>query len=141
MANASNAVPIKTQEGVYLSYPLGAVAVKRGWMMNMSVAGAAIKASDTVNEYFIGVAMEDVDNSTGSAGDKNIQVYFGPFEVASGETEAVTSVGALRYVQYNTTVAAAGTTSHDVLVGKIIGFIDSSHVLVDPRRQVSGIGT
>lgn len=120
---------------------MSATAVKRGWMMSLNSSGYAVKASDTVSEYFIGVAMEDVDNSAGSAGDKNIQVYVGPFEVASGETEAVTTVGALRYVQYNTTVAAAGTTSHDVLVGKVIGLIDSSHVLVDPRRQVSGIGT
>lgn len=141
MANSANAVPIKTQEGVYVSYPLGAVSVKRGWMMNLNSSGYAVKASDTAGEYFLGIATEDVDNSAGSAGDKNIQIYRGPFEVASGETEALTTIGALRYVQYNTTVAAVGTASHDVLVGKIIGFIDSSHVLIDPARMVSGIGT
>lgn len=115
-------------------YPVAAAtSLKKGWMICLDANKNAVKAADAENYVFKGVCMEDVDNSSGSAGDKYVQVFVGEIEFTSVESEAQTSVDALRYVKSNHEVAATGSTTYSVRVGPVTRYISSTKVMIDPR--------
>lgn len=119
----------------YVRLPMGAVKIYDGMMVMLNASGYAVQAADTANCVFAGIADETVDNSGGSAGDIYITVYRGPFEISSVETEALTTVGALRYIATNQEVGAVGTQTNDILVGRIIRFVSSTRVVIDPTMR------
>ncbi len=138
MADKTVDVPIQQHNDEYSLLPLGAVAVKKGWLMcNAGSGNKVVKAGDTAGYAFVGISTEPVDNSGGSAGDKNITVYHGPFEVESTETETDDNIGALRYVTSNYQVAAVGSVTNNILVGRILRVISSSRVVIDPRVRTA----
>ena len=106
--------------------------IYRGGMVNTESGGYATAAADTASDIFQGICVGTADNSSGSAGDVDVLVYRGRFKVASSETESVASLGALRYVVDDETVAATGTVSNQVLVGIVDEFVDASTVWINP---------
>jgi hypothetical protein len=62
------------REGIEIEYPVAAVKIYAGGMVCINAAGYAAPAADTVNFKFVGIALEQVDNSAGQAGDKTIRV-------------------------------------------------------------------
>ena len=135
MGAATVAVPRNYCDKDYVIVPMGAVKIYQGMMVMLNASGYAVQAADTASCVFLGIADETVDNSAGSAGDLYITVYRGCFEVTSVETEAVTTVGALRYISTNQEVGAVGTTTNDILVGRIIRFVSSTRVVIDPTMR------
>jgi hypothetical protein len=57
-----------------VAYPIAAVKIPKGALVNINAAGYATNATDASGETFAGVAYETVDNSAGSAGDLSIRV-------------------------------------------------------------------
>ena len=130
MSDTTTARADGRQEGVLVSVALAAVKVIKGTLINFNTSGYAQKASDTASEVFAGVAMETVDNSAGNAGDKSARIWReGIFSfVASSATQAW--VGQKVYAVDNQTVALAATTTNDVLVGTVVGFVSATEVRV-----------
>lgn len=115
-------------------YPVAAAtSLKKGWIICLDASKNAVAGSDTAALVYKGICMEDVDNSAGAAGAKYVEVFKAEIEFESIETEAKTTVDALRYVKSNHEVAATGNTTHNVLVGPITRFVSSSRVMIDPR--------
>lgn len=86
------------REGIEIEYPVAAVKIYAGGMVCINAAGYAAPAADTVNFKLAGIALEQVDNSAGSPGDKMIRVRrVGVFEFKASSI-AQTDVGKQMYV-------------------------------------------
>lgn len=118
------------QEGILVDVSLAATKVFKGSNVSINTSGFAKKASDTTGEVFAGVAMETVDNSAGAAGDKYVRVWKeGVFSMTcASATQAW--VGQKVYAVDDNVVALAATTTNDVLVGTVVGFVSDTEVRV-----------
>ena len=117
-------------EGVELAYEVaGSTTIYAGSLVALNASGYAVPAANTAGFKFLGVAMEHVDNSSGSNGDKTVRVRRkGVFRFdASGM--AITDIGASVYVSDDHTVAKSTTNS--VACGKIAEFVSATEVGVD----------
>ena len=74
MTATTTAREAKRKDGEIVAYPMAAVKIPKGALVNINAAGYATNATDAAGETFAGVAYETVDNSAGSAGDLSIRV-------------------------------------------------------------------
>jgi hypothetical protein len=131
MANATAARDDKQSQGDVVTYKLAAQKVYAGTLITNNTSGFAVKGADTAGFSFAGVAADTVDNASGAAGDKKIDCYTeGTFEFAFSGTATQADVGKLVYVVDDSTVGLAATTTNDVLVGKLVEFVNASTVRV-----------
>lgn len=125
------------QDGEILSFLQGAEKIVEGAIVTINAAGYAINGGDDANTVFAGVADETVDNSAGNAGDTTIKVRrTGVFTFTAAFSAAQSDVNTLAYISDNQSVDLVGTTTNDVLVGRIVEVISSSKVRVDIRDRV-----
>jgi hypothetical protein len=115
------------QEGKSQSYPVGADAViYLGSIVCIdSTDGYAYPGADTANFLFVGIAEESVDATGLSDGDISVKVRRVGIHHLAATGLAITDVGTLYYVLDDQTVAVVGTTTNDVLVGRL-AFFDSA---------------
>jgi hypothetical protein len=124
------------QDGEIYSFKQGAEKIPEGALVMVNAAGYAVNATDTVGGVVVGVADETVDNSAGSVGDKSIKVRrTGVFNFEYAGTATIADVNTLVYVVDNQTVDLVGDTTNDVLVGRIVEFVDAGTVRVDIRDR------
>lgn len=129
------------------SVPVGVDVVYRGGMVGRNSSGYAVAASSDVSQRVIGVAMETVDNSAGSAGDKSVRVERGCFwfgNSASGDAITIADVGEPCFVVDDQTVArTAGDAGTRQIAGRVVA-VDSALgvcVEIDGKSDVSGLYT
>lgn len=121
----------KRQEGCRKSYPVAAsTTLYEGALSFLSVTGYIDDDTATGVNKFAGVNVAYVDNSSGSAGDVQGEVYAdGVFELTgTGFTQA--SVGLDVYATDNYTVTCAPSAS-GVKIGRCEGYVSSTKILVD----------
>jgi len=103
-----------------------------GTLKNLNASGYLEEATDAASKVFLGVGAEEVDNSSGSDGDKRAQVHTdGIFLFTLSGGAAITDIGTNVYVKDNQTVAKAAGASNDVPCGTIVGYHSSTKVWVD----------
>ncbi len=114
MTAATTTRETKRKDGGLISYPMAAVKIPKGVLVNVNAAGYATNATDASGETFAGVAYETVDNSDGSAGALSIRVMTsGTFVfVDGGGNGAQTDVGVEFKVVDNQTVTDVSTTNN-----------------------------
>jgi hypothetical protein len=112
--------------GRVFALPMSNVKIVKGALVCVNTSGYAVSAADTASFVVAGVAIEQVDNSGGSAGDKVIRVDADcEFKfVASSITQAM--LGTDMMVVDNNTVDDASGPSNDVPVGKLTEFISTT---------------
>jgi len=90
MAVTANQI-IKKQDGCIRSYPVAAVHIYEGTLVYLTAAGYATDVTATGVNGFVGIARSEVDNSGGSAGDLNVEVWAeGDFELTlTGEGDSL----------------------------------------------------
>lgn len=126
------------KDGNVESYPMGAVKIYKGDLVMINSSGYAIPGADTASCVFVGVAREQVDNSAGAAGDKNIEVWRKGAFLFAIAAATIASVGLVVYCEDGGgTVGLVGTTSNDIPCGKISQYEDATHVWVDIDREIS----
>lgn len=124
------------QDGLVLSFLQGAESIFEGALVAINAAGYAVNAGDDANAVVVGIADESVDNSGGAAGDKSIKVRrSGVFTFVAAWSAAQADVNTLVYAVDNQSVDLVGTTTNDVLVGRVVEVISSSKVRVDIRDR------
>jgi hypothetical protein len=132
MANLTADREDQRQDGILVAVPLSNVKVFKGSLLTNNTSGYAVKGADTASFTLAGVAYEQVDNSAGSAGDKEVRVWRkGVFEFNFSGTASQADVGKAVYVVDDNTVGLAATTTNDVLVGRIVQFVSASKVRVE----------
>lgn len=137
MAVTANQV-IKRSDECTRAFPIAAsTRIYEGTLVYINAAGYADDDTATGVNGFAGIAIAEVDNSSGSAGDKWVEVYTeGDFELA-GSGFAQTDVGMPAYGDDNYAVVnALGSTS--VRIGKFVRYVSSTKMIVSITP--SGVG-
>jgi hypothetical protein len=117
--------------GLVVSYKLSNVKVYKGALVGVNSSGYLVPmAHGTASLKFVGVANETVDNSTGSAGDKSVNVTKnGSFvmKAVGGYTPAIADLGKEVYANtdYEVQIATAGLTNQ-YKVGTIVNVESTS---------------
>lgn len=119
------------QDGEVLSFLMSNVKLVEGAFIAINSAGYAVNLGDTSGAIFAGVAEETVDNSAGSAGDKEIKVRMnGVVSAVAGFSAAQTNVGDEVVGDDNQTVDLAANNTNDVYVGRIVRVVSASSVRI-----------
>jgi hypothetical protein len=122
----------KRSDGKLKSIKMAAVKMPKGVLACINTSGYVTNGADTASFLFAGVSYEAVDNSAGSAGDKEIRIektWEHTFAFGAGNA-AQTSVGKEVCITDNQTVDDAATTTNDVKCGTIAEVISGSLVRV-----------
>ena len=128
----------KRKDGEIISYKMSNVLIPKGALVNINTSGYAVNATDAASETFAGVAYETVDNSGGSAGDKEIRVVTtGTFVFTDGGGNgAITDVGVQFNISDNQTVTDAATTNN-LKAGVCVESIDANTTRIRIDRFAS----
>jgi hypothetical protein len=138
MTATTTAREAKRKDGQIVSYPMAAVKIPKGALVNINAAGFATNSTDAASETFAGVAYETVDNSAGNAGDLSIRVLTsGTFIfVDSGGNGAQTDVGIEFKIVDNQSITDASTTNN-IKAGIAVESISSTQVRIRIDRYAS----
>ena len=125
------------------TYPVAAsTTLYAGSLVCINTSGYAVAAADTAGLRLVGVAKAQADNSSGSAGDVNIEVYHvGAFEcTSSGLT--IANEGDPVWVSDDQTVT---TTPGNVFAGVLRDYVSATSAFVDiepaVRQETRGLRT
>lgn len=111
--------------GAIRQYPLAAVAAYKGGIIMINSAGYATPAADAAsNKGCVGVALETVDNSGGSAGDKTINVQEGEYLFA-GATLGQDDIGGVVYANDDQTIDETQAANQPV-AGRLAEYVSAS---------------
>lgn len=110
------------ETGSIKSFPVyESVTIYKGALvMAIRETGYAIPGADTASGIFLGVALENADNSSGSSGDINVQVKSDGVWAFTLASVAQGDVGKKCYISDDNTVCLTGQ-SNDVCVGTVVG--------------------
>lgn len=137
MAATSNQI-MRRKDGRRASYPVAATTrIYEGTLVFVNAAGFAVDVTATGVNGFAGVAVREVDNSSGDAGDLSVEVYCdGDFElVGSGFAQA--DVHSVAYAEDNFAIGVS-ISSASVPIGRVIEFVSSTRLVV--RIKPTGVG-
>jgi len=128
------------KEGDVKSFPVYiATAIYKGSLVMLNSTGYLIPGADTSGCKFAGVAMESVTAAEAVAsGTKWCKVYRkGVFYFAAQADLTQAKVGDLMYVYDDQTIAIVGTTTNDVVCGKLVEYGSASLGWVDIGDRVA----
>lgn len=111
----------KHRDGLFTAHPVKANGhIYKGSLVCADSSGYAVPGGDTAGLSFLGVAIEEADNSGGLSGAITVRVQCsGVFSFGKTGTITQTSIGATLYIADDQTVALAATTSNDIPAGKL----------------------
>lgn len=105
------------------SYGPAAATVKiyEGAIVCSNTSGNLVPGSDTANLSVRGVAWARADNTTGAAGDKQVEYQWGQVEkfAIQGSTLDASDIGKDCFIQDDQTVTDAATATNDIKVGRV----------------------
>lgn len=130
MANLTTGRADERQEGILNNVKIAAsTTIYKGSIVAFNTAGYAVKGADTASFVFAGIAMETVSNGT-VAGEKEVRVWNEGIVELNCASATQAWVGQSVYIVDDNTVALAATTTNDVIVGKVVGFVSATKVRV-----------
>src|SRR5690554_2437007 len=131
MAVTANQLIVSQDQGSLRSVPVAAsTRIYQGTLVySVAASGFADDGHATGANSFLGIANGEADNSSGSAGDKKVEVFtHGAFELqGSGFTQAL--VGDKIYGVDNFTVTA--TATNNTLIGRCVEFVSATKIMVE----------
>lgn len=123
------------RDGMELEFPVAAnTKIYAGSLVNANSSGFAVPAADMAGHKFLGVAMEQVDNTGGANGAKKVRVRrSGVFEFdALSITQAM--VGTAMYVVDDHTIDDASGPINDIRVGVLVKYVSDTKGWVDINK-------
>jgi predicted RecA/RadA family phage recombinase len=123
------------REGIEIEFPVAAnTKIYAGSFVCANSGGFAEPGADTAGLKFLGVALEQVDNSDGADGAKVIRLRrTGVFEF-NAESITQTMVGEPVYIKDDHTFADAAGTTNDVMAGVLVKFVTDTKGWIDISR-------
>lgn len=123
------------REGIEIEFPVAANSkIYSGSLVCANTSGYAVPAADTAGLKFLGVALEQVDNTGGANGAKLVRLRrTGVFEFdATSVTQAM--VGTAMYVKDDHTVDDAAGATNDIKVGELVKYVADTKGWIDISR-------
>jgi hypothetical protein len=138
---ATTSQTIQRRDGASIAFPDATAAVKllQGVLWSRNSSGYITNATDTAGELVVGIGSDEVDNSTGSAGDLDCVASRGIYLLDNSGTNALTDAHLKQpcYVEDNVTVASKTTNG---IVAGIVEDVTSDGVWVNVAiSPLSGI--
>lgn len=134
MALTQDRIGAIQRDSKQFSFPVAAATkIFAGGLVCINAGGYATKGAVATTLKTVGVAEEQVDNSGGANGDKQVPVRRGTFRFknsSAGDAIALADVGADCYVVDDETVAKTNGTSTRSVAGKIRD-VDANGVWVE----------
>lgn len=129
---------IEYREGVETEYDvINADIIYGGSNVCVNAAGYALPGSDTAGLIFVGCAMERVDNSLGSAGDKKVVVRRrGLVKMEFQTAISIANVGDNVFCYDDEKVDVTANVTNKIFCGIIATYIDTTHAWVDIEPAV-----
>lgn len=124
---------IEYTEGVEVPFDvLNAVVIYGGSHVCVNANGYAVPGADTAGLIYVGEALERVDNTLGSAGDKKVVVRRrGLVRMTFQTAISIANIGDNVFLYDDDKVDLAGNVTNDIFCGIIAGYIDTTHAWVD----------
>lgn len=120
-------------EGVEVGFPVDdGDKIYAGALTCVNADGYAVPGGDTAGLIFVGVSIEQADNTLGNDGDLIVRVRrrgLIKMELATAITQA--NVGDNVFLAGDDKVDLAGNVTNDIFCGIIAGYIDTTHAWVD----------
>jgi len=123
------------RDGIEIDFPVAAsTKIYSGSLVSANSSGYAVPAADTAGHKFLGVALEQADNSTGANGAKKVRVRrSGVFEFdALSISQAM--VGTAMYVMDDHTIDDAAGPVNDIRVGILVKYVSDTKGWVDINK-------
>ncbi|MDI6853161.1 MAG: hypothetical protein QME75_06090 [Deltaproteobacteria bacterium] len=123
------------REGIEIEFPVaGATKIYAGSLVGANAEGFAVPAADTAGLKFLGVALEQVDNTGGANGAKVVRLRrTGVFEFnAASITQAM--VGAPMYLKDDNTFDDAAGTTNNIKAGVLVKYVTDTKGWIDISR-------
>jgi predicted RecA/RadA family phage recombinase len=123
------------REGIEIEFPVAASAkIYAGSLVCANAQGFAVPATDTAGLKFLGVALEQVNNTGGANGAKSLRLRrTGVFEFnAASITQAM--VGDPMYVKDDNTFDDAAGCTNDIRVGVLMKYVTDTKGWIDISR-------
>jgi predicted RecA/RadA family phage recombinase len=120
------------RDGIEIEFPVAANSkIYSGSLVCVDTNGYAMPAEDSPGLKFVGVALEQVDNTEGASGGKIVRLRrTGVFEFdAASITQAM--VGTSMYVSDDHTVDDSAGPTYDVRVGMLVKYVSSTKGWID----------
>lgn len=122
MSDATADRNVKQTTNKVAGYPMKASeAIVKFVLVILNASKNALNGDDAASSVFAGVSKQNVDNSSGAAGDKDIDVWrWGVFPFDYGGTIALDDINKKVYIVDNQTVDLVGVTNNDIHCGNIV---------------------
>jgi len=135
MAALTKDRPTSYRKGVELDFPVAAGAkIYAGSLVCANTSGYVTPAADTAGLKFLGVALEQVDNTAGANGAKSVRVRrTGVFEFAATSISQAMLGDPMYLVDDQTFDDAAGTTN-DIRAGVLMKYISATKGWIDINK-------
>jgi hypothetical protein len=120
------------RDGIEIEFPVaGSTKIYAGSLVCANTSGYAVPAADTAGLRFLGVALEQADNTSGANGAKTLRLRrSGAFEFdASSITQAM--VGTAMYVVDDHTIDDAAGPVNDIRIGILVKYVADTKGWVD----------
>lgn len=123
------------REGIELDFPVAAsTKIYAGSLVCVNADGYAVPAADTSGFIFVGVALEQVDNSAGANGAKSVRIRReGVFEFDAASISQAMVGNPMYAVDDHTFDDAAGPTN-DIKVGVLVKYGSATKGWLDIAR-------
>jgi len=123
------------RDGIEVEFPVAANSkIYSGSLVCANTSGYAVPAADTAGFTFLGVALEQVDNTGGANGVKKIRLRrTGVFEFDAASITQDMVGDDMFSVDDHTMDDAAGTTN-DIRIGKLVKYVADTKGWIDISR-------
>jgi hypothetical protein len=120
------------RDGIEIDFPVAAnIKIYAGSLVCSNTSGYAVPAADTIGLKFLGVALEQVDNTGGANGAKKVRVRrAGAFEFDAASITQ-TMVGTSMYVVDDHTIDDAAGPVNDIRVGILVKYVSDTKGWID----------
>jgi hypothetical protein len=121
------------KDGVQLPFKLyQAVKIYTGALVAVNAAGYALPGADTAGLIFQGISIEQVDNSLGLSGAKDVTLHRRGCHLLEFATAiTIANIGDNVFLAGDDTVDVAGNVTNHIFCGCIAEYVDSTHAYVD----------
>jgi predicted RecA/RadA family phage recombinase len=123
------------REGIEIEFPVAANSkIYSGSLVCANTSGYAVPADDTAGLKFLGVALEQVDNTGGANGAILLRLRrTGVFEFDAASITQ-TMVGSAMYAMDDHTVDDAAGATNDIKVGVLVKYVSDTKGWIDITR-------
>jgi len=113
--------------------------IYKGSLVSIDTDGFALPSTDTAAYRFVGIAVEQADNTGGSDGDIEVKVYTEGCFKLTGVSLAQANVGTILYVNDDNSVEDGTGAAQDCAVGMLVKYISATSGWVEINHRALGV--